>query len=113
MVVAKRDGSLSNACRNSAGPLNLEPSGSTPVASIGAVASLRTQVTAGVLSASRQRPTASKFSKAKPAGSMILWQPAQAGLERCSAMRSRIEITLPPTRLSSFNGGILAGGGAG
>ncbi len=42
------------------------------------------------LDVSRQAPTASKFSSAKPSGSMILWQPRTAGFARCSSIRSRI-----------------------
>ena len=40
----------------------------------------------------RQRPMASKFSSASPMGSMILWQPAQAGFARCCSMRSRTDL---------------------
>ena len=39
----------------------------------------------------RHRPTPSKFSSARPIGSMILWQPAQAGFARCCSIRSRTE----------------------
>ena len=53
--------------------------GSTPEASIGLPASR-----------SRHLPTASKFSIAKPIGSMRAWQLAQAGLARCWIIASRI-----------------------
>ena len=39
---------------------------------------------------SRQRPTASKFSSARPMPSTRSWQPAQVGFSRCTATRSRI-----------------------
>ena len=57
-------------------PSNFVPSGKTPVASIGCSPSR-----------SRHRPTASKFSIAKPIGSIRAWQPAHAGLARCCGHR--------------------------
>ena len=40
-------------------------------------------------SAVRQAPAASKFSSARPSGSVILWQPAHMGSRVCAARRSR------------------------
>ena len=37
----------------------------------------------------RKAPAPSKFSSARPIGSVIRWQPAQEGLELCTARRSR------------------------
>ena len=61
---------------------------------------------------SRQRPMASKFSSAKPSGSIIVWQVAQTGFVRCCTMRSRIESTLP-SALRSRRSGTFGGGGGG
>ena len=44
----------------------------------------------------RQRPTASKFSSARPSGSMLRWHAAQTALLRCSAISSRIVCARPP-----------------
>ena len=44
----------------------------------------------------RHAPTASKFSSAKPIGSIILWQAAQAGLLRCSSRRARTGTAFAP-----------------
>src|SRR5439155_5514801 len=59
----------------------------------------------------RNLPIASKFSSAKPIGSMRAWQLAHTGLARCCSMRPRIERTL--LCLSSFSDGTLSGGGGG
>ena len=89
--------------RNSAAPSNAVPSGRTPDASIGLNDS----------STTRQRPMASKFSSAKPAGSIIAWQAAQAGLSRCACIRSRsvavLACVLRSTSAGTFGGG--SGGG--
>ena len=61
---------------------------------------------------SRHRPTASKFSMAKPMGSMRAWQLAQAGLARCSVIASRIVSGLPaplPSVLSAERSAEAAG----
>ena len=47
----------------------------------------------------RQAPTASKFSSAKPSGSITLWQRAHAGFARCSSIRSRSDCGLPSSPL--------------
>ena len=82
-------------------PAKTLPSGSPPDTSI-----------TEPFSNSLQRPTASKFSRAKPMGSIRSWQLAQAGLARCSARRSLIErvaSTLFSSRAGTFGGG--GGGG--
>ena len=56
----------------------------------------------------RHAPTASKFSSAKPIGSISLWQPAQAGFARCSSICSRIVSGFVQRRSSSLSGGTLA-----
>ena len=53
----------------------------------------------------------SKFSSAKPSGSIIRWQTAQDGLARCCSMRWRMVIGLVPA--SSLSEGTLGGGGGG
>ena len=58
----------------------------------------------------RQRPMASKFSSDRPIGSMILWQPAHAGLARCCSMRSRTDFGVAVGFSSS---GGTSGGGVG
>ena len=45
-------------------------------------------------------PTASKFSSAKPSGSISAWQLAQTGLARCCSIRSRIDSTRAVRRRS-------------
>ena len=49
-------------------------------------------------SVSRQRPTASKCSSAKPSGSICAWQLAQTALFRCCSIRSRSAAGLPRGR---------------
>ena len=60
----------------------------------------------------RQRPTASKFSSAKPTGSIRLWQLAQAALARCCGQPLAHRRALPTTVLS-FSAGTSGGGGGG
>ena len=50
------------------------------------------------LSLMRHAPTTSKFSSARPSGSITLWHDAHAGFLRCSSMRSRTDSDLPPRR---------------
>ena len=59
----------------------------------------------------RHAPTASKFSSARPSGSITLWQPAHAGLARCCSIRARTVFGAPG--VSSGNGGTSGGGGGG
>ena len=79
------------------------PDGSTPRSSTGWPPSL-----------SRQRPTASKRSSAKPRPSMRAWHTAQLSLLRCAAICARrlaaLSTTAPAGKLSLPGGG--AGGGA-
>ena len=56
----------------------------------------------------RHAPTASKFSSAKPIGSMTLWQVAQAGFARCSAICSRMVFGFSPAAVS-FSAGTSGG----
>src|SRR6185503_17932007 len=72
------------ARRRAAGPSIGVPSANCEAASIIAP-----------LSVVRQRPIPSKFSRANPMGSMSLWHPEQAGLLRCSSMRSRMDLAFP------------------
>src|SRR5438034_111895 len=87
------------ASRKPAGPLNMVPSGRTPEESIGSPFPVD----------SRQPPRPSKFSSAKPSGSIILWQAAQVGLDLCNSMRWRMVKFLVVA--SSFNDGTFGGGG--
>src|SRR5262249_24092393 len=57
--------------------------------------------------------SASKFSIAKPIGSIRAWQPAQGGLARCWIMASRMERVVPFSAPSVFSAGTTAGGGGG
>ena len=59
----------------------------------------------------RHAPTASKFSSARPSGSITLWQLAHAGLARCCSIRARTVFGAPG--VSSGNGGTTGGGGGG
>jgi hypothetical protein len=54
----------------------------------------------------------SKFSIAKPIGSIERWQPAHTGLARCFSIRSRSESTFP-SEPASGKVGTLGGGGCG
>src|SRR6185295_19474296 len=83
-------------------PSNFTPSGNTPDASMALPASL-----------SRHLPTASKFSIAKPIGSMRAWQLAHAGLARCWVIASRMDRVFPASEPSVFRAGIFGGGGGG
>src|SRR5271163_3752175 len=94
---------LSSTSRNPAGPLNLVPSGKTPEGSIGSVPESPPN--------SRHLPSPSKFSSAKPIGSMILWQTAHEGEVACSVMRWRMDNF--ECVASSFKNGTLGGGGGG
>ena len=60
-----------------------------------------------------RRPTASKFSSAKPSGSITLWQLAQTGFARCSAICSRIVLGFSPSPFSLSCGTSGGGGGTG
>src|SRR5262245_37834902 len=60
----------------------------------------------------RQAPVASKFSSAKPKGSICEWHVAQVGFFRCCSNRSRPEAGWPPAP-SSGRLGTLGGGGGG
>ena len=91
-----------NAFRNSSGLPNLVPSGSTPDASMGACPSVV-----------RHFPIASKFSSAKPNGSIRWWQVAQTAFWRCACMSSRIDTSGCSRALVSGSGGTLGGGGGG
>ena len=82
------------------GPANLVPSGMTAETSIGLPISLV-----------RQAPMALKFSRLKPKGSILVWQEAQTGLERCISICSRTVIILP--FLTSFSEGMFGGGAGG
>ena len=60
----------------------------------------------------RHLASASKFSSAKPIGSMSLWQLAQGSFLRCSVICSRkVMILLSP--FESSRGGTLGGGSGG
>src|SRR6185312_5184874 len=89
--------------RNSLGPSIFFPSASVPTASIGAPF-------ASVL---RHLPTASKFSRAKPAGSITRWHVAQAGLLRCCSSCSRTVFGAFTSLLLSSRVGTFGGGGGG
>src|SRR6266853_2804567 len=78
------------------------PSGNAPDASMGLPASR-----------SRHWPTASKFSIAKPIGSIRAWQLAQLGFARCAVIASRIVSVLPASAPSVFKAGMFGGGGGG
>ena len=55
-----------------------------------------------------------KFSKAKPNGSMRLWQEAQSGFSRCIAKASRRLMVLPSCFFSEASSeATFAGGGGG
>src|ERR1051325_9185544 len=101
-VDTNSSGWLSKVVLRPAIPSNFVPSGNAPDASIGVPAS-----------ASRQRPTGSKFSMAKPIGSIRAWQLAHAGLARCWIIASRMVSGLPVVLPSVFNAGTFGGGGGG
>ena len=61
-------------------------------------------------SASRQPPITSKFSSAKPGGSIRAWHDAQLASDRCLASCWRIDVA---PRVSGSNAGMSAGGGSG
>src|ERR1700674_499395 len=63
---------------------------------------------------SRQFPTESKFSSAKPGGSITRWQPAQGWFVRCSSNCARTVFgTAPAPLLLSSSDGTFGGGGEG
>src|SRR5947209_5726553 len=97
----KISGFFTSACLKATGPFTFTPLNKVPEGSIFTPSS-------SVLHC----PTASKFSREKPIGSMALWQPAQVGLLRCCSMRTRKVVGLP---LSDFSlrAGIFGGGGFG
>src|SRR6516225_3392366 len=94
---------LRSTSRKPTGPSNAVPSGRVPAESIGSVPESPPS--------SRHLPSPSKFSSAKPIGSMILWQTAHEGEVACSVMRWRMDSFVWVA--SSFKNGTLAGGGGG
>src|SRR5687768_17204593 len=54
---------------------------------------------------------ASKFSRAKPIGSILAWHPAQDGLARCTCIASFIDSGFPAR--SVLSDGTSGGGGGG
>jgi hypothetical protein len=102
MVPTNTSGRLSRALRSAAGPSTFVPSASMPPASIGNPS--RVVV--------RHCPTGSKFSSAKPTGSMLRWQEAQTGLARWRSSCSRTVDGRSLCALSSRSG-TTAGGGSG
>src|SRR5687768_16822315 len=93
------------ALRSAAGPSTFDPSASTPAVSMGAPFSPD----------SRHCPTELNFSSAKPGGSMMRWQDAQAALLRWSSSCSLTVFgaAVPPLLLSSSVGTFGSGGGGG
>src|SRR5271170_715012 len=89
------------ALRISAGPFTFWPLAIVPEGSIAAPPSLV-----------RNLPVASKFSMAKPMGSINRWQFAQTGFARWASMRSLMDRGLLGSTIS-FNGGTFAGIGGG
>src|SRR5262245_26562854 len=64
--------------------------------------------------AARHCPTESKFSSAKPGGSITRWQPEHVGLCRCSSSCSRTVFGADDVSLLlSSNVGTFGGGGGG
>ena len=100
-VPTKISGRLMIASRSAIGPVIGAPPASVPLASMGRPPSV-----------SRHRPTGSKFSSAKPGGSIVRWQPAQTGSSRCCSSRSRTLRGAAPAPLSS-SAGTFGGGGFG
>ena len=92
------------AFRREAGPVTFVPSIST---------ARRVDRRSGFTAISAKRPIASKFSSAKPNGSISLWHVAHAGFLRCSSSRSRTESACSPATFSSNAGtsGGFDGGG--
>src|SRR5262249_33102579 len=60
----------------------------------------------------RHLPTASKFSSAKPSGSIRWWQDAHDGFFRCASIRSRSDRGCPSAP-ASLSAGMSGGGGGG
>ena len=73
----------------------------------------RTRRSAGRRRVSRHLPTASKFSIAKPIGSIRAWQLAHAGLARCCGHRVAHRQRLARRAPSVFSAGTFGGGGGG
>ena len=94
----------STALRRPAGPSIDVPSNSCPPAS-----------TLAPPSFTRHLPVASKFSSARPSGSITRWQDVHAGLLRCCSMRSRTESVRPASVVPfvSSSAGTFGGGGGG
>src|SRR3954469_25412327 len=86
--------------RNSPGLLNDLPSGSLPEESTGKLPSIV-----------RQAPTASKFSRPKPRGSIRRWHEAHVGSWRCASSCSRSDAAVPID--ASFRFGTSGGGSGG
>src|SRR5688572_1174679 len=62
----------------------------------------------------RHTPVTSKFSSARPSGSITLWHEVHAGFLRCSSIRSRVDKVRPAsTAFVSSSSGTLGGGGGG
>src|SRR5215468_7366012 len=103
--------------RRVAGPSIGVPSNNCVLVSIGTPGE-RTRKPASlidaVLSIVRQRPVTSKFSSAKPIGSIIRWQELHAAFARCASIRSRTVSGFPPdTAEVSSSLGTAGGGGGG
>ena len=65
-------------------------------------------------SLSRHRPSALKFSRASPSGSIRAWHEAQDGLAAVQGQRLAEGRVRPPTFLpASSSGGMFGGGGGG
>ena len=100
MASTKRAGSRSTSRRTPSTPSTVVPSGRVLDTSTGRP-----------FSSARHRPTASKFSMAKPIGSILTWHEAQAGLARCICIASFIDNGCPDR--SVLRDGTSAGGGGG
>ena len=66
-------------------------------------------------SLTRHLPVASKFSSARPSGSITRWHDVHAGLLRCCSMRSRTDSARPDSAVPfvSSSAGTFGGGGGG
>ena len=84
-------------------PTNSGPVGNAPLASTGPPASLVV----------RNLPIPSKFSSAKPRGSICEWHVAHTGFFRCCSSRSRTDAGFPPSPRSGSPGTSGGGGGGG
>src|SRR6478609_9540041 len=61
----------------------------------------------------RHLPTASKFSSARPSGSITEWQVEQVEGDRCSDRRARSVVAFLPLSSLSFSAGTFGGGAGG